>query len=193
MMGSENFYPEEAPVRCVDVDPFRIDIDPVTNAEFEMFVLETGHVTLAEIAPDPADYPGMPPELAHPGSLVFQRPAGPVDVGDARNWWCFALGADWRHPTGPESMIADLADHPVVHVAYADARAYADWAGKSLPTEAEWEFAARGGRAGEDYAWGDQLGARRCHARQLLAGQLSGRQSAARRMGANVAGRQLSR
>lgn len=155
-MGSDRFYPEEAPVRRVRVDPFAIDETPVTNAQFAAFVADTGHVTFAEIAPDPKDYPGMPPELAQPGSLVFEKTAGPVDLGIVQ-WWDFRIGANWREPLGPGSSIAGLEDHPVVHVAYADAEAYAHWAGKELPTEAEWEFAARGGLDGRDYAWGDEL------------------------------------
>jgi formylglycine-generating enzyme required for sulfatase activity len=156
-MGSDRFYPEEAPARDVRVDAFWIDEAPVTNRQFARFVAETGFVTLAEIAPDPKDYPGMPPEMAQPGSLVFTPTAGPVDLGAPLQWWRFSFGADWRHPTGPESSLEGLEDHPVVHVAYADALAYAKWAGKSLPTEAEWEYAAWGGRAGADYAWGDEL------------------------------------
>jgi sulfatase modifying factor 1 len=156
-MGSERFYPEEAPVRQVRVDPFWIDEAPVTNRDFARFVAATGYRTLAEIAPDPADYPGMPPELAQPGSLLFQPTAGPVDLEDFTQWWSFAFGADWRRPLGAGSSIEDKPDHPVVHVAYEDAQAYADWAGKSLPTEAEWEFAARGGLEGAEFAWGDEL------------------------------------
>ena len=155
-MGSERFYPEEAPVRRVRVDPFRIDATPVTNAEFAAFVQATGHVTLAEVAPDPKDYPGMPPELAQPGSAVFEMSEGPVDLGQP-TWWQFRLGASWRAPLGPGSSHLDLPDHPVVHVAHADAEAYARWAGKALPTEAEWEFAARGGLDDADYAWGEEL------------------------------------
>lgn len=156
-MGSERFYPEEAPVRQVRVDPFWIDEAPVTNRDFARFVAATGYRTLAEIAPDPADYPGMSPELAQPGSLLFQPTAGPVDLEDFTQWWSFAFGADWRRPLGAGSSIEDKPDHPVVHVAYEDAQAYADWAGKSLPTEAEWEFAARGGLEGAEFAWGDEL------------------------------------
>jgi sulfatase modifying factor 1 len=156
-MGSERFYPEEAPVRRVRVDGFWIDPVPVTNRDFARFVTATGHRTIAEIAPDPKDYPGLAPELAHPGSLLFRRTAGPVDLREHWHWWDFALGADWRHPTGPDSDLDGLDDHPVVHVAYEDAQAYARWAGKDLPTEAEWEYAARGGLDGADYAWGDEL------------------------------------
>lgn len=156
-MGSDNFYPEEAPVRRVQVDGFWIDETPVTNRDFARFTAATGYVTLAEIAPDPKDYPGMDPALALPGSLLFQRTRGPVDLTDYSQWWQFSFGTDWRHPHGPDSSLDGLDDHPVVHVAYADAEAYAKWAGKSLPTEAEWEYAARGGLDGADFAWGDEL------------------------------------
>ncbi len=156
-MGSDHFYPEESPCRAVRVDPFWIDATLVTNRDFQRFVEATGYVTFAEIAPDPRDYPGMPLEFAKPGSLVFHATAGPVDLGDFSQWWSFDFGADWRHPSGPQSTIDGLADHPVVHIAYADAAAYADWAGKSLPTEAEWEYAARGGLDGLEFAWGNEL------------------------------------
>ena len=158
-MGSENFYPEEAPKRRVRVDPFRIDATPVTNREFARFVEATGHVTEAEIAPDPKDYPDMLPGMDQPGSLVFNKTKGPVDMGNPGNWWSFVFGTDWRHPYGPDSDIDALGlwDHPVVQVAYGDAEAYARWAGKSLPTEAEFEFAARGGLDDADYAWGDEM------------------------------------
>ena len=157
LMGSDRFYPEEAPVRRVQVDGFWIDETPVTNRDFARFVEATGHVTLAEIAPDPKDYPGMDPAMAQAGSLLFQRTSGPVPLNDASQWWRFSIGTNWRHPHGPDTELDILADHPVVHVAYADAEAYAAWAGKALPTEAEWEYAARGGLDGADYAWGDEL------------------------------------
>lgn len=158
-MGSETFYPEEAPLRRVSVDAFRMDRTPVTNRQFAAFVAATGHTTVAEVAPDPRDYPGMLPGMARAGSLVFRKSAAPVDTGNPGNWWEFAFGADWRRPLGPGSDIESLGlwDHPVVQVAYADAEAYAKWAGKDLPTEAEFEFAARGGLEGADYAWGDEL------------------------------------
>lgn len=158
-MGSDSFYPEEAPVRRVSVDGFWMDATPVTNRQYAHFVTATGYRTVAEIAPDPAQYPGMAAEMAQPGSLVFHKTATPVDTGNPANWWHFVFGADWRHPLGPDSDIETLGlwDHPVVQIAYADALAYADWAGKALPTEAEFEFAARGGLDGADYAWGDEL------------------------------------
>jgi formylglycine-generating enzyme required for sulfatase activity len=156
-MGSDAHYPEEAPVHRVAVDRFWMDRCPVTNAEFAQFVAATGHVTLAEIPPDAKDYPGALPEMLYAGSLVFVPPGRPVDLRDWSQWWTFLKGADWRHPNGPDSSIDGLDDHPVVHVAFADAQAYAAWARKELPTEAEWEFAARGGLDGAAYAWGDEL------------------------------------
>ncbi|AOH85239.1 gliding motility-associated lipoprotein GldK [Sphingomonas panacis] len=156
-MGSDRFYPEEAPQRRVRVDDFWIDETLVTNRDFSRFVTATGHVTVAEIPPDPHAYPDLPVEMAKAGSLVFVKPSGPVDMADPSGWWRFVHGADWRHPTGSGSDIAGLDDHPVVHIAFADAEAYARWAGKALPTEAEFEFAARGGLDDADYAWGDNL------------------------------------
>ena len=147
-MGDDRFYPEEGPVREVEVDPFRIDSHPVTAAEFRRFVRETDYVTLAERELDPGDYPDADPDLLVPGSLVFRRTAGPVDLRDVRNWWAYVPGANWRRPAGKGSTINGRDLHPVVHVAYEDAAAYARWIGKELPTEAEWEFAARGGLDG---------------------------------------------
>jgi sulfatase modifying factor 1 len=155
-MGSDRHYPEERPVHGVAVDAFWMDRYPVTNAEFERFVAATGYVTFAELPPDPADYPGALPELLYPGSLVFVKPSGPVDRFQIGNWWHFMRGANWRHPRGPASSLEGLAQYPVVHVCYSDAQAYARWAGKQLPTEAEWEFAARGGLEGATYAWGEE-------------------------------------
>lgn len=156
-MGSVDFYPEEAPLTRVEVGGFWIDETPVTNAQFAAFVAATGHVTFAELPPDPKDYPDMPTSMQRAGSLVFRKSAVPIGMDNPANWWEFVFGADWRHPYGPESDLQRLDDHPVVHVTWGDAVAYAKWAGKDLPTEAEWEYAARGGLEGKAYAWGDEL------------------------------------
>jgi formylglycine-generating enzyme required for sulfatase activity len=155
LMGSDEFYPEERPVRRVDVDGFWIDPHAVTVAEFRRFVKATGHVTVAERPPAAEDYPDADPDLLVPGSLVFRRTPGPVDLDDHGQWWAYVPGADWQHPEGPGSDVYSRAKHPVTHVAYADAVAYAHWAERSLPTEAEWERAARGGLEGARFAWGD--------------------------------------
>jgi len=156
-MGSDDFYPEEQPVRWVDVDGFWIDRSPVTVAEFRRFVTATGYVTVAEQAPNSDDYPDADSALLVPGSLVFHKSAGPVDLSDFRNWWSWTPGADWRHPQGPGSNLNGRQRHPVTHVAYADVVAYATWLGRALPTEAEWEYAARGGLDGATYCWGDEF------------------------------------
>ncbi len=156
VMGSDEYYPEESPVHEAAVGGFWMDAHPVTVAEFAEFVADTGHVTVAEIAPDAADFPGADPDLLVPGSLVF-TPPGPVPLDDFRAWWSWVPGAQWRHPEGPGSSVAARADHPVTHVAYVDAHAYAAWAAKDLPTEAEWEYAARGGLHRARYAWGDEF------------------------------------
>jgi formylglycine-generating enzyme required for sulfatase activity len=156
-MGSDRHYPEEAPAHRVTVDGFWIDRTPVTNREFRKFVSATGYVTFAEIKPDAKDYPGALPHMLKAGSLVFTPPKHAVDTRDWSQWWQFKFGADWCRPYGPRSSISGLDDHPVVHVAYRDAEAYAAWAGKALPTEAEWEFAARGGLDDAEFAWGDEL------------------------------------
>jgi formylglycine-generating enzyme required for sulfatase activity len=157
LMGSDRHYAEEAPAREVSVDPFWIEAAPVTNARFARFVAATGYVTVAERPPDPALYPDLAPELAAPASLVFSPPDRPVSLRNNAAWWRLVAGANWRSPSGPGSDIAGLDDHPVVHIAFADAQAYADWAGRALPTEAEWEFAARGGLAAAAYAWGEDF------------------------------------
>jgi sulfatase modifying factor 1 len=157
LMGSDRHYPEEAPAREVAVDGFWIDQAPVTNREFASFVAKTGYQTFAERAPDPADYPGARPDLLIPFSQVFSPPGHPVSLADPYSWWAPVRGACWRHPAGPGSSVKSRPDHPVVHVAWADVCAYASWAGKSVPTEAEWEMAARGGLAGAEYAWGEEF------------------------------------
>jgi formylglycine-generating enzyme len=156
-MGSDRHYPEEAPAHPVAVGDFWIDCAPVTNGQFRKFVNATGHVTFAEIPPDAKDYPGALPEMLKAGSLIFVPPKHIVDLTDWSQWWTFKFGASWRRPYGPRSNISGLDDHPVVHIAYRDAQAYAAWAGKDLPTEAEWEFAARGGLDGAEFAWGDEF------------------------------------
>ena len=154
LMGSDHHYPEEAPARRVEVGGFWIDETPVTNAALAAFIDATGYVTFAERAPNPADYPGMDPALAKAGSLVFTPAPGPVPLNQPLQWWRFQFGADWRRPQGPDGPEA-CADHPAVHIAYEDAEAFAVWAGKALPTEAQWEFAARGRLEGAEYAWGE--------------------------------------
>jgi len=156
-MGSDGHYPEEAPVHSATIGGFWIDRHPVTNRQFREFVRATGHITFAEIPPDPKDYPGALPHMLYAGSLVFTPPAHSVDLRDWSQWWRFLKGANWRHPYGPKSNIHGLDSHPVVHVSFADALAYARWAGKDLATEAEWEFAARGGLDGAEFAWGDEF------------------------------------
>jgi formylglycine-generating enzyme len=157
LMGSDDFYAEERPVRRVEVDGFWMDDHPVTVAEFRRFVVATGYATVAERPLDPADYPEADPALLQPGSLVFQPTGGPVDLRDVTRWWRYTPGAQWRHPLGPGRTVTGLDDHPVTHVTAEDAEAYAAWAGKKLPTEAEWEFAARGGLDGAMFTWGNDF------------------------------------
>jgi len=155
-MGSEDFYPEEGPLHEVSVDGFWMDEHPVTVAEFRRFAKSTGYASVAERAPDPREYPEADPAMLVPGSLVFNKTPGPVDLENVVNWWAYVPGAYWRRPEGPKSKIGGRERHPVVHIAYEDAEAFATWAGKSLPTEAEWERAARGGLEGKVFAWGDE-------------------------------------
>ena len=157
LMGSNDHYPEEAPAHRVTVGGFWMDQYAVTNTEFRRFVDATGYVTLAERPANAADYPGAKPEMLLPASVMFKKSAHPVDLSNHYNWWEYVQGANWRHPRGPGSSLQGLWKHPVVHVAFEDAEAYAKWAGKRLPTEAEFEFAARGGLTGKPYSWGDEL------------------------------------
>lgn len=156
LMGSDEFYPEEGPVHERRVEPFTLDEHPVTNRQYSAFVEDTGYITIAERPMDPADYPGVHPDDLVPGAMVFTPTRGPVDLRDWRQWWRWEPGASWRHPFGPSSSIEDRLDHPVVQIAFPDAAAYAAWAGKRLPTEAEWEWAARGGLVGARFAWGEE-------------------------------------
>ena len=156
-MGDDRYYPEEAPVTNQDVGALWIDRHPVTNADFRRFVKDTGYVTVAEIAPTREAFPDAHDEDLVPGSLVFVGTPGPVPLDDWTQWWEWTPGADWRHPAGPGSTLHGRDLHPVVHIGLEDALAYAAWAGKRLPTEVEWEFAARGGLDGAVFAWGDEF------------------------------------
>jgi formylglycine-generating enzyme required for sulfatase activity len=154
-MGSDRHHPEERPVREVAVGAFRIDPTEVTNAQFAAFVAATGYVTRAERGLSVEEYPQIRADLRAPGSMVFAPPRDPVGLDDPARWWRYVRGASWRAPLGPGSSIEGFDHHPVVHVAVEDARAYARWAGRALPTEAEWEWAARGGLVGADHSWGE--------------------------------------
>jgi formylglycine-generating enzyme required for sulfatase activity len=156
-MGSDHHYPEERPAHSVRVDGFWMDRYPVTNRKFAAFVEATRHITNAEIAPDPREYPDALPEMLYAGSVVFVKPDTDVDRSNHFNWWHYMRGANWRHPQGPGSSLRNRENHPVVHVTFEDAERFAAWAGKTLPTEAEWELAARGGLDGAAFAWGDEL------------------------------------
>lgn len=156
LMGSDKYYPEEKPVHEVTVSGFYADQFEVTNEDYARFVKETGYVTVAERPLNADDYPGAKPELLVPGSLVFQKSKGPVNLKSYFNWWAWTPGACWKYPTGPGSSLKGLEKHPVVHMAYEDVETYAKWVGKELPTEAEWEYAARGGLDGKNFTWGDE-------------------------------------
>ena len=191
-MGCEGCNLRDAlPAHAVEVDGFWMDQAPVTNAEFTRFTEATGYVTVAERRPEPRDFPETPPESLTAGSVVFSPPAREFPGMRYVDWWRWVPGASWRHPEGPGSDLRGRADHPVVHVAFEDADAYARWAGKRLPTEAQYEFAARGGLDRRRYAWGDEPGARRALGRQHLPGPLPGAECRRRRIGGHVAGRRV--
>lgn len=156
MMGSDKFFPEEKPIHKVTVNGFWMDKYLVTNKEFSDFVFETNYVTVAERPLSYNDFPGLSEDDLVPGSMVFEKSNGPVDLKNYANWWKWVKGASWKNPQGPESNLIGLENHPVVHVAYEDVEAYAKWVGKELPTEAEWEYAARGGLEGMDFTWGNE-------------------------------------
>ena len=191
-MGSDEFSPEEQPVREATVGAFAIDRHPVTVAEFRRFVTDTGYVTLAERPPDPALYPDADPDLLVPGSLVFQRTEGPVRLDDVRAWWAYVPGACWTAPEGPGSSTRGRHRHPVTQIAYEDALAYAQWAVKDLLSEAEWEYAARGGLGRKRFSVGGRDNGRWADDGQLVAGAFSVAEHARRRLRTHVARRRVS-
>lgn len=179
-MGSDDFYPEEGPVRELEVTGFGMQRGPVTVAQFARFVEDTGYVTVAERPPYPADYPDADPSLLVAGSVVFRPTPGPVPLNDPGRWWVYGPGASWRHPWGLNSENSQRADHPVTHVAYQDAEAFARWAGGELPSEAEWECAARGGLDRAVFAWGDELSPRGALMANFWQGEFPWRNTGAR-------------
>lgn len=155
-MGSNRNHPEERPQRAATVGDFWIDTYEVTNSQFSAFIRATNYATVVERPVDPARYPGATEEQLKPSSIVFKRPERVLGMVDFRQWWAYTPGASWKHPEGPASSLDGRWNHPVVHIAYEDALAYARWRGRELPTEAEWEYAARGGLDEKEYTWGDE-------------------------------------